>query len=87
MEKTVQAVYENGALHPLEPLLLGERQQQVTVTISDRTDVSQSHPLMVSPEEWSDAAQDDISLDEVRRALATIHGSLSEAVLEERRER
>jgi hypothetical protein len=32
-------------------------------------------------------AQDDISLDEVRRALATIHGSLSEAVLEERRER
>jgi hypothetical protein len=42
---------------------------------------------MVSPEEWSDAAQDDISLDEVRRALATIDGSLSEAVLEERRER
>ena len=47
----------------------------------------QSHPLMVSPEEWSDAAEDDISLDEVRRALATINGSLSEAVLEERRER
>jgi hypothetical protein len=65
---------------------LGER-QQVTVTISDRKDVSQSHPLMVSPEEWSDAAQDDISLDEVRRALATIRGSLSEAVLEERRAR
>jgi predicted DNA-binding antitoxin AbrB/MazE fold protein len=86
MEKTVKAVCENGVLHSLEPLLLGER-QQVTVTISDRTDVSQSHPLMVSPQEWSDAAQDDISLDEVRRALATIHGSLSEAVLEERRER
>ena len=85
MEKTVQAVYENGALYPLEPLL-GER-QQVTVTISDRTDVSQSHPLLVSPGEWSDAAQDDVSLDEVRRALATIDGSLSEAVLEERRER
>jgi len=86
MEKTAQAIYENGALHPLEPLLIGER-QQVTVTISDRTDVSQNHPLMVSSEEWSDAAQDDISLDEVRRALATIDGSLSEAVLEERRER
>ena len=86
METTVRAVYENGALHPLEPLLLGER-QQVTVTISDRTDVSQSHPLMVSPEKWSDAAEDDISLDEVTRALATINGSLSEAVLEERRER
>jgi predicted DNA-binding antitoxin AbrB/MazE fold protein len=86
MEKTVQAVYENGVLHPLERLLLSER-QQVTLTISDGTDISQNHPLMVSTEEWSDAAQDDISLDEVRRALATIHGSLSEAVLEQRRER
>jgi hypothetical protein len=86
MEKTVQAVYENGVLHPLEPLLLGER-QQVTVTISDVLDVSPNHPLLISPEEWSNAAGDDIGLDEVRRALSTIRGSLSEAVLEERRER
>jgi hypothetical protein len=86
VEKTVQAVYENGVLHPLEPLLLGER-QQVTVTISDRSDGPRNHPLLVSPEEWSGAAHDDIGLDEVRRALSTIHGSLSEAVLEERRER
>jgi predicted DNA-binding antitoxin AbrB/MazE fold protein len=85
MEKTVQAVYENGVLHPLEPLPLGER-QRVTVTISDATDTP-SHPLLVSPEEWSDAAHDDISLDEVRRALSTIDGSLSDAVLKERRER
>ena len=85
MEKTVQAVYENGALHPLEPLVLRER-QQVTVTISDRTDASK-HPLLASPHEWSYAAHDDVGLEEVRRALATIQGSLSEAVLEERRER
>ena len=86
MEKTVQAVYENGVLHPLEPLLLGER-QQVTVTISDRIDASPNHPLLVSPDEWGHAAHDDVGLEEVRRALATIHGSLSEAVLEARRER
>jgi hypothetical protein len=86
MEKTVQAVYENGALHPLEPLPLGER-QQVTVTISDAINLSPSHPLLVSPDEWSDAAQGDVGLDEVRRALSTIPGSLSQAVLEERRER
>jgi hypothetical protein len=86
MEKTVQAVYENGVLHPLEPLLLGER-QQVTVTISDAIELAPSHPLLVSPDEWSSAAHDDIGLDEVRRALSTIHGSLSEAVLDERRER
>ena len=42
MEKTVQAIYENGVLYPLEPLLLGER-QQVTLTISDGG-VSQ-HPV------------------------------------------
>lgn len=86
MEKTVQAVYENGVLHPLEPLLLGER-QQITVAISDGIAVSPNQPLLVSPDEWSHAAQDDIGIEEVRRALATIHGSLSEAVLEERRER
>jgi len=86
MEKTVQAVYENGTLHPLEPLLLKER-QQVTVTISERIHVPLNHPLLVSPDEWSDAAQDDISIEEVRRALATIPGSLSESVIEERRER
>jgi hypothetical protein len=86
MEKTVQAVYRNGILHPLEPLLLGER-QQVTVTISDTIDLAPNHPLLVSSAEWSDAAQDDIGLDEVRQALSTIQGSLSEAVLEERRER
>jgi hypothetical protein len=79
-------MHENGVPHPLEPLPLGER-QQVTVTISDRTDLPQNHPLLVSPEEWSDAARDDIGIEEVRRALAIIHGSLSEAVLEERRER
>jgi hypothetical protein len=86
MEKTVQAVYENGVLHPLEPLPLEER-QQVTVTISEATGMSPDHPLLISPEEWAAAANDDIGLDEVRRALSTIQGSLSEAVLEERRER
>jgi predicted DNA-binding antitoxin AbrB/MazE fold protein len=86
MEKTVQAVYENGILHPLEPLPFGER-QQLTVTISDTNDAFANHPLLVSSHEWSDAAQDDIGLEEVRRALSAIPGSLSEAVLEERRER
>ncbi len=78
-------MYENGVLHPLEPLLLQER-QQVTVTISDTTSIPLGHPLLVSPDEWAEAAKDDIGLEEVRRALATIHGTLSGAILEERRE-
>ena len=86
MEKTVQAVYEGGILRPLEPIPLAE-QQEVTVTISDEGNIPRDHPLLASPEEWADAAGDPISLDEVRRALATIHGALSEAVIEERRDR
>ncbi len=86
MEKTVQAVYENGVLRPLEPLLLEER-QQVTITISDAIGIAPNHPLLVSPTEWAEAANDDIGLEEVRRALSTIHGTLSQAILEERRER
>lgn len=86
MEKTVQAVYEHGVLRPLEPIALKE-QQQVTVTISDECDFLRDHPLLVSAEEWADAAHYEVSLDEVRRALSTIQGSLSEAIIEERRER
>lgn len=86
MEKTVQAVYEDGVLRPLEPVPLEDR-QEVTVTISDEGNIPRDHPLVASPDEWADAAGDSISLDEVRRALATIRGSLAEAVIEERRDR
>jgi predicted DNA-binding antitoxin AbrB/MazE fold protein len=85
MEKTVQAVYEDGVLRPLEPIFLEER-QEVTVTISDATSPGRN-PLLISPEEWAEAALHDVSLDEVRRALSTIRGSLAEAVIEERRDR
>lgn len=34
MLKTFQAVYENGALHPIEPLILPEK-KLVTVTIEE----------------------------------------------------
>lgn len=86
MEKTVQAVYEDGVLRPLEPIPFEER-KEVTVTVSDEGNIPRDHPLLVSSEEWADAARDDISLDEVRRALATIRGSLSEAVIDQRRDR
>jgi predicted DNA-binding antitoxin AbrB/MazE fold protein len=86
MEKTVRAVYEDGVLRPLEPILLEER-QEVTVTISDQGNIPRDHPLLASSDEWASAAGDRVSLDEVRRALASIRGSLSEAVIEERRDR
>ena len=80
-------MYQDGVLQPLENVEL-EEWQRVTVTISDPSIVSQD-PLAgyFTPEEWAEAVHDDISLDEVRRALSTISGSLSEAVIALRQER
>jgi hypothetical protein len=86
MEKTVQAIYEAGVLRPLEPVPLADR-QEVTVTISDEGDIPRDHPLWAPPDEWAGAADDEIGLDDVRRALSTIRGSLSETIIDERRDR
>jgi len=79
-------VYKDGVLQPLESVELEER-QQVTVTISDSAIVIPDLAGYFTPEEWAEAVHDDISLDEVRRALSTIPGSLSEAVTALRQER
>jgi hypothetical protein len=86
MEMTVQAVYEGGVLRPLQPVPFQDR-QEVTVTISDEGNIPGDHPLLVPSEEWASAAADDVGLEEVRRALSTIRGSLSEAIIDERRDR
>ena len=79
-------MYKDGVLQPLEAVSLEER-QQVTVTITDPTTVGQDVAGYFTPEEWAEAADDDITLDEVRCALSTISGSLSEAVIALRQER
>jgi len=86
MEKRLQAVYKDGVLQPLEPVPLEER-QQVTLTISDAAVVSQDVKGYFTPEEWLKAERDYISLEQVRQALSTISGSLSEAVIALREER
>ena len=86
MQRTVQATYEGGALHPLEPLFLREH-QRVTVTVFDDPDLPFDHPLLVSPREWAGAAGEDVPLNEVRRRLSSIQGSFSQATVDDRRER
>jgi len=86
MEKQLQAVYENGVLQPLEALPLEEK-QQVTVTITDPRSAGQDVAGYFSAEEWAAASHDTVSLDEVRQALSTISGSLSDAVIAQRQER
>jgi predicted DNA-binding antitoxin AbrB/MazE fold protein len=86
MERKLQAVYKDGVLQPLEPVPLEER-QQVTLTITDAAAAGQDVKGYFTPDEWSKAERDDISLEQVRQALSTISGSLSEAVIALREER
>jgi predicted DNA-binding antitoxin AbrB/MazE fold protein len=85
MMRRLQAVYEKGVLRPLEPLDLPE-QQLVTITVTDG----------VPTEAWLDTeylaecaqeADDGVSLEEVRAALAKITGSLTEDFIPEREDR
>ncbi len=85
MTRTLQAVYEGGVLRPLEPLDLPE-QQLVNVTITDEDPA----------EPWLDTeclaacareADDGVSLEEVRAALAKIPGSLTADFVAEREDR
>jgi predicted DNA-binding antitoxin AbrB/MazE fold protein len=85
MTRSVQAVYEKGVLRPLEPLELRE-QQVVTVSIAGEE--------LLEP--WLDTeclaacareADDSVSLEEVRAALAKIPGSLTDDFRAEREDR
>ena len=86
MEKRLHAVDKDGVLQPLEAVPL-EGKQRATVTLSGPTIATQDLAGYFTPEEWAEAAHDDVSLDEVSRALSTISGSLSEAVIALRQER
>jgi len=86
MGKTFEAVFENGVLRPLERLTLPNL-QPVLVTISKAPSTAADVAGYFEPEEWPAAKHDEISLEEVRRALASIPGSLADAVIQARKER
>ena len=86
MQRTVQATYEGGVLHLSDSLPIPEH-QRVTVTVSDDVDFSGSGPMFVSPDEWADAAREEIALDDVRDRLSGLAGSLSQLIIEERGDR
>ena len=87
MERTVAVVYENGVLRPLEPLDLPEH-QEVQVTIAGPPLPPDQEVLDI---EFLRALDNmdlpDISLAEVRRALAKIPGVMTADFSEERQER
>ena len=86
MEKTLEAVYKDGALHPLDPLQL-EEMQRVTVTVHDESPIDEDLAGYFTPEEWALAAHDTITWTDVQHALSGIKGNLSDTVIEQREER
>ena len=85
MQKSFEAVYEDGVLRPLEALPLANR-QHVQVTVVEMM-ANEEISAYFEPAEWEASKTDSISRAEVWRATASIQGSLSDAVIEAREER
>jgi predicted DNA-binding antitoxin AbrB/MazE fold protein len=79
MKKSVEAIYKNGVLRPLELVDLPEHQRvQVTVTDGDEW-------LDRDYIQWAASqVQETVSLEAVRKALAKIPGSLTADFIAER---
>jgi len=90
MPMQVEAVYENGVLRPLEPLELAEH-QHVTVTVIESTtsaDRTQLDSTFVEKlREDLQTAPPAPGLDEVRRRLSKIPGSITADLIAEREDR
>lgn len=86
MQKSFEAVYENGVLRPLETLPLANR-QHVHVTIATIPNSHGDVAAYFEPAEWEASKTDDISLADVRKATSSIRGSLADTVIASRDER
>ena len=88
MQKTFEAVYENGLLRPLESLRLAER-QRVSVSIDEApASLSDEHLLDQELLRSLDEEQfPEVTLEQVRAALAKIPGTMTAAFTAEREER
>ena len=84
MTRSLQAVFENGVLRPLEPLSLKE-QQKVTLTVSDQDDGDLMDSAFLRYLESQ--ADESVTLEEVRAALTKIPGSMVEDFRRERDDR
>ena len=82
MSQTLQAVFENGVLRPLEPVALYEREQVSVTLMRAGNEPWQDHFEYMEPD-----ADDSIPIDEVRAALARIPGSMRDDFIRERDER
>ena len=87
-----EAVYENGILRPLGPVDLVES-ERVTVSVSpvkpnrDKRRASMIDQTLVAFAKAEIASMKEVpSLEEIRRQLSSIKGSMAEAIIAERGE-
>jgi predicted DNA-binding antitoxin AbrB/MazE fold protein len=83
MRQEFDAVYENGLLRPLVPLNIPDHERVSVAVEFARGDDWLDHDALRLAEAEGDPT---VSLDEVRRGLATIPGSLAKSVIAERGE-
>ena len=87
MRKSLEAVYENGVLRPLEPLNLHEHQHVVVVVSELSPDRAIDELLDVEYlQACAREADHSITLETVREALSRIPGSLTADFVAERDE-
>lgn len=79
MSQQIEAVYENGALRPLEPLRLAEHRRVMIVIVEGGTDEEGLFDPAFT--HWcAEQSSQAPSLAEVRQALATIEGLMADVV-------
>ena len=89
MTRQIEAVYENGVLRPLEPLLLKEH-QKVSVTVSDTEDPLApmiDYAFVESARREIEQADHIPNLEEVRNILSRMPSSLAADIGDEREDR
>lgn len=86
--RTLQAVYEGGALRPLQPLQPQLREhQQVTLTLAEEAESSSERLDFAFRAAAQAEADTDVDIAAVRDALAQLPGSLTGDCIAERNER
>ncbi len=86
MTRTLQAVYENGAFRPLQPVSCQEH-ERVLLTVESAECAEENlvdHEFLAY---CATQADDTVSLDAVRQALAKIPGSMVDDIRAERDQR
>ncbi len=87
MIERIEVVYENGVLRPLGPLPAQMREHQRLIVTIDTPGAREDRLDATCLAAARRDADPTVSLEEVRRILAKVPGSLAQAVIAEREER